>query len=81
MLVTKRSGVKEEFDISKIVKSCMAAGVDYSDALKIANGVKNTIENEETTAEIRAEVYKLLSKDDPEAAKKYIKHKKTKSSF
>lgn len=76
MWVLKSDGKKQEFDSNKLVQSCAAAGVDIRVALEIAKKVKGNLKDGESTVEIKREVYHLLMRSDPEAARRYISYKK-----
>lgn len=78
MWVLKSDGKKQSFDQDKLARSCLHSGAELDLALDIAKTVKDKIKEGESTAEIRQEVYELLLKSDPDAAKAYVSYKKIK---
>ena len=77
MVVIKRSGVKVEFDKSKIIAAVNAAG---GNGLDIADKVVLLIDNDSIKVEdIQDLVEIVLMQDDPETAKRYIlyRHERT----
>ncbi|MGQ4833598.1 MAG: ATP cone domain-containing protein [Candidatus Asgardarchaeia archaeon] len=66
--IVKVDGRTEEFDKSKIVKSCMNAGATEKDAREIAELVSKEVKEGTRTTEIRRRVLRELRKRNPEWA-------------
>lgn len=76
MKVKKRDGKLENFDKSKIIRSCKKVGVKEGLAKDIANIVETEIYDGITTTEIRAFVLKELERKDSKAAINFRNYRK-----
>lgn len=74
--VLKRGGKLEMFDAEKIVKSCVAAGVQGKEAKKVAEEVSRHLYFNIPSNEIRKMVIKKLGKIDKKAAAAYEQYEK-----
>mgnify|MGYP006288141951 CR=1 FL=1 len=67
--IIKRSGMKEDFDSSKIEKSLTRTGLDLETATKIASEVEP--EESTNTSVLREKIKERLDKIEPEIASEY----------
>ncbi|WP_423793241.1 anaerobic ribonucleoside-triphosphate reductase [Methanocaldococcus indicus] len=71
IIIIKKNGIKEKFNINKLVKSLVNCGVEYKDLDYIVSEVLSKIYNGITTEEIKNIVYNTLKKINKELAEKY----------
>lgn len=72
--ITKRSGLKQEFQMEKIENSMRNAGVSQETAHKVA--VDITFHEGITTSEVRNRVIGGIKNREPQAAKQFESHPK-----
>ena len=63
--VKKNNNALQEFNVDKIIASCMNAGASFVLASKIASKIAETVDDGTTTSEIRKIVYTRLKKENP----------------
>ena len=71
MKVMKSDNSVENFNIDKLITSCINCGASPSVALQIANEIADETESIATTKELRDRVYKKLFKISPKIAEEY----------
>ncbi len=70
--VKKNNNALQEFNVDKIIASCMNAGASFVLASKIASKIAETVDDGTTTSEIRKIVYTRLKKENPKIAENYM---------
>ncbi|AEF96467.1 anaerobic ribonucleoside-triphosphate reductase [Methanotorris igneus] len=71
VMVVKRNGIEERFNINKLVKSLMNAGLDYDKVNLVIEKICNNIYNGISTKELKNLVYKALKEIDKDVADNY----------
>ncbi len=72
--ITKRSGLEEEYQASKIVNSLSNAGVSPATAEEIAKGISHHVGM--TTLEVRNKIIGGIRNREPQAARRFESHPK-----
>ncbi len=76
--VIKKTGVLEQFQREKLIKSCVNAGASLEAAKKVADEVAKHIQSDTSTSEIRALVLSSLSNENPAWVMRYMEYELTK---
>ena len=79
--VTKKDGVQEDFDRSKLVSGVVAAGASLEEAEKVADEIEAWLpsvakDGAVMSSDIRAKGLEVLSQVNPDVAAKFEEYKK-----